>query len=52
MAAAKVKVKVLPARAVEVDGRQVVAGEVVSVSRADAEALIREGYAEKAGRGE
>ncbi len=48
MATAKVKVRVLPHRSVEVDGRQVVAGDLVAVSREDAAALVREGYAEKA----
>lgn len=48
MATTKQKVKVLPRRAVVLDGHLRQAGEVVSVTASDPKTLIAEGYAEKA----
>lgn len=48
MASAKMKITVLPCRSVVIDGQRRGPGETVTVSAADAKALIAEGYAEKA----
>lgn len=49
-AAGKVTVRVLPRRAITLDGRLLEAGAEATVPKADAEALIAEGYAEPAGK--
>ena len=48
MASAKIKVEVLPHKAITVDGKLVEAGAVVAVSAAEAKTLEAEGYATKA----
>lgn len=45
MAAAKVKVRILPRRSVVIDGRARGEGAIVSVTKRDADALVAEGYA-------
>jgi hypothetical protein len=47
-AAPTVPIRILPSRSVEIDGATRRAGDEVSVSKADADALIRQGFAERA----